>query len=248
VIVLPGALAVAANYAALARTLGESFTVHAVERRGRGLSGPQREDYSMVKECEDVAAIQERTQASYLFGHSYGGLIALEVARSSRDFAKVAVYEPGVSVNGSIPMDWMPAYEKNFERGRHTDAFVEFVRATGGPGAARTPHWLMKLILRFMIRGHEREQIAELMTTILPEHREVGRLDNAYTAYATIEADVLLMHGGKGSVAAKETAKLLATVMAHAEVRAFPKLDHFAPDKNAPDEIAQAVRAHFLRD
>jgi pimeloyl-ACP methyl ester carboxylesterase len=54
VLVIPGVLSMASDYAAFARTLAEHCTVHTIERRGRGESGPQGVDYSIVKECEDV--------------------------------------------------------------------------------------------------------------------------------------------------------------------------------------------------
>jgi pimeloyl-ACP methyl ester carboxylesterase len=40
VLVVPGVLSMAADYAAFARALSEHFTVHTIERRGRGESGP----------------------------------------------------------------------------------------------------------------------------------------------------------------------------------------------------------------
>ncbi len=84
VLVVPGVLSMATDYAAFAHALAERFAVHTIERRGRGESGCQGDDYSMVKECEDVLAVQQDTGASLLIGHSWGtGLIALEVARNS---------------------------------------------------------------------------------------------------------------------------------------------------------------------
>jgi pimeloyl-ACP methyl ester carboxylesterase len=83
VLVIPGALSLAADYAAFARAMAEHFTVHTIERRGRGESSPQGGDYSMVKECEDVLALRAATGASLLVGHSFGGLVALEVARNN---------------------------------------------------------------------------------------------------------------------------------------------------------------------
>ena len=58
VLVIPGVLSMAADYAAFARALSEHFTVYTIERRGRGESGPQGDDYSIVKECEDVLALR----------------------------------------------------------------------------------------------------------------------------------------------------------------------------------------------
>ena len=73
VIVIPGILSRASDYAAFARALAEHFMVHTIERRGRGESGLQGDDYSIVKECEDVLALRAEAEASLLVGHSYGG-------------------------------------------------------------------------------------------------------------------------------------------------------------------------------
>ena len=56
VIVLPGVISMARDYAVFAKALAARFTVHTMERRGRGESGPQGEGYSIAKECEDVLA------------------------------------------------------------------------------------------------------------------------------------------------------------------------------------------------
>jgi len=45
VVVVPGALSVAADYLAFARALSDHFTVHIIERRRRGHSSPQGEHY-----------------------------------------------------------------------------------------------------------------------------------------------------------------------------------------------------------
>jgi pimeloyl-ACP methyl ester carboxylesterase len=118
VLVVPGVLSMAADYGAFARALSRHFTVHTIERRGRGESGPQGDDYSIDKECEDVRALQAETGAALLVGHSYGGLVALEVARNSKAFRKLAVYEPGVSIDGSMPTAWMPGYAKQLAERR----------------------------------------------------------------------------------------------------------------------------------
>ena len=70
IIVVGGVLRSASDYMAIARVLADSFTVHVVDRRGRGASGPQGRDYSVEKECEDLLAVQARTGAQRVFGHS----------------------------------------------------------------------------------------------------------------------------------------------------------------------------------
>ena len=248
VIVIPGALSTAADYAAFARALGQRFTVHTIERRGRGESSPQGDDYSIAKECEDVLALQQQTGSSLLVGHSFGGLVALEVARSNPSFTKVAVYEPGVSINGSIPMGWMPAYEKKLARMDYTGAFVEFIIGLGPERVRNIPRWYMKLLLPFIISSHERKQRLGLLQQNLREHQEVARLDSSYANYREIPAEVLLMYGGKSdSRWVNLSMERLAAVLPRSETKEFPKLDHFGIDQKAPQEVARAVSDYFLQ-
>jgi pimeloyl-ACP methyl ester carboxylesterase len=248
VLVIPGALSMAADYTAFASALAEHFTVHIIERRGRGRSSPQGDDYSMIKEREDVLALQQKTGASLLVGHSFGGLVALEVARNNPSLTKLAVYEPGVSINGSIPMDWMPGYEKKLAEKKYLDAFVEFSLGVGPERARSTPPWLMKLLLPLFLSSHQRKLMLGLLPENLREHQEVARLDSSYENYREIAADVLLMYGGKSNTAWVDLSmERLAVVLPRSETKKFPKLDHFGIDKKAPREVAQAVSAYFLK-
>jgi pimeloyl-ACP methyl ester carboxylesterase len=249
VLVIPGALSIAADYVPFARALAGWFTVHIIERRGRGLSSPQGADYSIRKECEDVLAVQRETGASALVGHSYGGLVTLEVARSTPAFTKVAVYEPGVSIDGSIPMGWMPGYQQKLAEQKYLDAFVEFAIGTGPDRGRNTPPWLMKLLLPLFMSSRERKERLSLLHESLREHQEVARLDSSYENYRAITADVLLMFGGKSASSWVNLAmERLAVVLPRSETREFPKLDHFGIDKKAPQEVARAVSTYFLKE
>ncbi len=249
VLVIPGALSIASGYAAFARALAEHFTVHIIERRGRGESSPQGNDYSMAKEREDVLALQQKTGASFLVGHSFGGLVALEAARLNQALTKIAVYEPGVSIGGSISMDWMPRYEKKLAEQKYLDAFVEYSLGTGPDRARNTPRWLMKLLLPLFLSSQDRKQMLGLLPENLREHRELARLDSHYETYRDITADVLLMYGGRTHIAWVDLAmEQLAAVLPHSETKGFPTLNHFGIDKKAPGEVARAVCAYFLKE
>lgn len=250
VVVIPGVLSMAADYAAFARALAEHFTVHTIERRGRGQSGPQGDEYSIVKECEDVLAVRAETGASLLVGHSYGGLIALEVARNNHAFTKIAVYEPGVSIEGSMPVDWMPGYEKKLAEHREVDAFVEFVLADAPPRIQKTPPWLMKLLVVALVncsRWHR--QMLGLLPQNLREWREIARLDGSCDNYRDIHAAVLLMYGGKSDSRAVTVAmERLAAILPRSETKAFPDLDHFGIERTAPRAVARQVSDFFLKE
>jgi len=246
VLVVPGVLATAVDYAAFADALGETHTAHTIERRGRGGSGPQGEAYGLARECEDIAALRHATGAALIFGHSYGGLIALEAAAASDDFRGVAVYEPGVSVGGSIALEWMSPCREMLARGKPLDAFAIFSVGAGSRRARATPVWLMKRLLPLFVSASDRERMFPLLPAALREHRVVGDLDNAYPNYQRIRAGVLAMHGGKSDLDWLAAAmRALATVIPLLTVEAFPTLDHFGPDKSGPAEVAAATSAFF---
>jgi pimeloyl-ACP methyl ester carboxylesterase len=249
VLVLPGVLSMASDYADFARALAEHFAVHTIERRGRGESGPQGEEYSILKECEDVLTLQQATGASMIVGHSYGGLIALEVARNNDTFTKVAVYEPGVSIDGSMPIDWMPRYEKKLAQNKHLDALVDFTLADAPAHLRKTPHWLMKLFIRLLfIRNRSARTMLSLLHQNAREWKEIARLDGSYENYREITADVLFMYGGKSdSTAVNLVIERLPAIIPHCETKEFPKLDHFGIERTAPREVAKVVGEYFSR-
>lgn len=79
--------------------LTEAGELHAMDRRGRGASG-DAEEHSLEREVEDVAAVLEATHADRLFGHSFGGLCALNAAEHAAvDLEKLVLFEPAILVD-----------------------------------------------------------------------------------------------------------------------------------------------------
>ena len=249
VIVLPGVLSMASDYAIFASALADNFSVYTLERRGRGRSGPQGDGYNIQKEIDDVLAVQRDTGANFLVGHSYGGLIALEVARNNKTFTKIALYEPGVSIDGSMPVYWMPGYEKKLAENRNLDALVEFTLADAPARLAKLPAWLMKLMLRlFFIRYPDSRQMLGLLQQNLSEWREIVNLDGHYVNYCEVSAAVLLLYCGRSdSKAVDLVIERLPAVIRHCETKVFPKLDHFGIERTAPKEVAKAIGDFFSK-
>jgi pimeloyl-ACP methyl ester carboxylesterase len=246
VIAIPGVLSVAADFDTFADVLAEGFTVHTLERRGRGASSPQGSGYCMAIEREDVIALQKQTNATFLFGHSYGGLIALEAARDNALVKKVAVYEPGISVNGSIPTTWASNYERLLAQNKRLDAFVEFSAAVGPARARNTPRWLLKLLMPLVLKRLALGQKLILLESNLREHQEIARLDNSCENYREVSADVLLLFGGKSGLPwVAATIEKLSGVLPAVRVKQFPNLNHFGPDQTGPREVGQVVKTHF---
>ena len=85
-----------ADHTALSRVvplLEPHFTVHAVDRRGRGLSG-DGPSYDSSLEYADVAAVVDDVARSSgqevaLYGHSYGAVCALGASRLTADLDRL---------------------------------------------------------------------------------------------------------------------------------------------------------------
>ncbi|MFI1917653.1 alpha/beta fold hydrolase [Nocardia sp. NPDC020380] len=246
VVVVPGALSLASRYGRFAAALGERFTVHTIERRGHGDSAPQPADYRIGTDVADLAALLDKTGASLVVGHSFGGAVALEAARKNPAITKLAVYEPGVSIDGSIPTDWMPAYEKFLNQGKPFDAFVEFVRSNGPDAVRRMPRWMFRRMMPMFMKAPEKDTVVGQLPENLREHRELARLDNTYPNYAEIIADVLILDGDKDRRPTTDANHArLARVIPESEVRTLSGLDHFGLDKGDPRRVA-AVIGDFL--
>jgi pimeloyl-ACP methyl ester carboxylesterase len=248
-LVLGGAWRTGRDYLPFARALSDSFTVHVIDRRGRGQSGPRGAEYSIAREIEDLLGVQAQTGAAIVFGHSYGGLIALEAARRSAVFSDVVVYEPGVSIAGSIPLAWMDLYRERLAAGDRRGAFAAMVRGAGGAPAAleRMPLWYVKLILRLFIQQQQWRQIEPLLAAGLAEHEQVAALDDATVdRYQPITARVLLLGGGKScSFATTRLFEQLTPTIRNSTSELIDGLNHIAPDEKAPDVVAERVRHHL---
>ena len=219
--------------------------MHVVQRRGRGGSGPQGDRYGIERECEDIEAVRARTGARLIFGHSFGGLVALRAACSSTAFDAVAVYEPGISVSGSIPADWIVRARQEVAAGADFEAFITFARGVNPDQTGRVPRWLLRVILRRAVPRAELRQYLALMPGAISEHAEVGRLDGRLADYRQVAAATLVMRGN-GRATRRQAVALarLAEMIPDSETIIFPELGHFAPAKQ-PVRIADAVLRFF---
>ena len=95
VILVGGAFNDRSTVAALAAALAPDFTAITYDRRGRGDSGNNDSDFDIDREFDDLAAvIGYAGETASLFGHSSGGLLAVEAALRGLPIERLAVYEP----------------------------------------------------------------------------------------------------------------------------------------------------------
>ncbi|OBK72556.1 alpha/beta fold hydrolase [Mycobacterium sp. 1165178.9] len=103
-----GSTGTRARWSSVTAVLVQRYTVHAMDRRGRGLSTIEVEPYSLSREAEDVAAVAEDVAAVaedvggdvYVVGHSYGALAVMEAALLTSAFRRIMLYEPPIPSQG----------------------------------------------------------------------------------------------------------------------------------------------------
>jgi pimeloyl-ACP methyl ester carboxylesterase len=229
-IVLPGGTRRAHHYRALAEALADTHTVHVVDRRRDG---------DFERQVTDAAGVLDGTDSAQIFGHSFGGLIALHVGLR-RDLTRLIAYEPGVSLHGSIPAGSGPAIERLLSRGKDATATVTFLHTMGfipGGPAAIAMMWLMQRLTR---SGRE---LRSMMPTVPPELRAIGDLDSDGSRYAAITAPTLLLGGGRSPAYLKEVLPPLAEIIPDAKLVITDQFDHNAPDLSDPKGVARLIRA-----
>jgi pimeloyl-ACP methyl ester carboxylesterase len=121
-VLVHGASADSTVMSLLTPLLEPHYTVHAMDRRGRGLSG-DAPTYHITLEYADIAAVVDdvaRTtgQTVSLYGHSYGAVCALGAALLTRRVKQLFLYEPGFGAAAAL----LPAGRRHVDRRRGRDA------------------------------------------------------------------------------------------------------------------------------
>lgn len=244
IIIIPGALSTTEDFTSFAIELSTDFEVNIIERRGRGESGDMGSNYSILTELEDLTAVQEKTKSKFLFGHSYGGLIGLEFGRESQLFTKIAVYDPGISMDNSISIKWADTYAENLRAGKPIEAFIDFIIGSGS--APKLPKWYFKIILKIVLGKNKLDKIFALLPQNLLEHQQIVLLNNTYKNYENIKAKFLLMSGGRSPKLILGTMQSLKNILINAEFHSFKKLDHFGPSEKGSKEVALRLKTFYL--
>jgi pimeloyl-ACP methyl ester carboxylesterase len=252
VVVVGGALRSAESYQDLANELAaRGWRAILVQRRGRAGSPPRDRSAGIELECLDLAEVVAEVRAEAVFGHSFGGLVALEASARGLVELPLVLYEPGVSVDGSLASHWIPHYEELLAQSRRRAAFAYFVRESAGAPAIvrRLPAWYLRVVLALMMR-RTWPDIDPLLEANADEHRLVAECDNRLNFYRGIRQPVRLLGGSKSPAALTTRCfDALGAAMPDCRSEIIPGLDHFAPDEKAPavvadraDQLLRAVR------
>jgi pimeloyl-ACP methyl ester carboxylesterase len=253
VILVHGGMQASQDFMKLATELSGQFTIYVPDRRGRGLSGPFGDNYSVIKECEDVAALVAKTGAQNIFGLSSGAIIALRTSLAMSNLRSVALYEPSLSVNGSIPVSWLPRYEREIAQGKITQALVTVFKGlpVGPPLFARSPRFVLAPVLALATRfvdNPEGDDVA-IKTLVPTQHYDmmiVEETADSMEDYKSVGADVLLLGGSKSPLFLKTSLDALGRQLPSVRRKTLDGLDHLSAANDGKPEFVAAELQRFF--
>ncbi|WP_326820075.1 alpha/beta fold hydrolase [Streptosporangium sp. NBC_01756] len=251
-ILMHGGMQASQHLMKLADALCTDFRVYVPDRRGRGLSGPYGDGFGMQQEIEDLQALVTATGASRVFGLSSGALVTLRTALVTPSLDRIALYEPPLSIDGSVPADWVRRFDHEIAAGKRSSALITALRGLGvEPVLGRIPRFVIVPLMTIGSRvqrdlPEDDVPIAELIPTQHFDMRIIREMADTVEEYATLRAHVLLLNGTKSPAYFGAALKRLATVLPHAQIITLPGLGHSGPENDgAPLLVAQALRDFF---
>jgi pimeloyl-ACP methyl ester carboxylesterase len=254
VILIHGGMKSSQDFTKLAATLSTAFTVYIPDRRGRGLSGPHGDRFSVQREVEDLQALVAMTQARYMFGLSSGALVALKATPAIPAIEKVALYEPPLSINGSTPTEWVPRYDRELAQGALASAVITAMKGIGTEHTlSRLPRLLlvpfMAVVLRLQRAQGDDVTIRALVPTQRFDMQVVAEMSDTLAEYASLQTPVLLLGGTKSPTYLQIALNRLRDTLPHAQLITCPGLGHDGPeDDGQPNVVANALRRFFQED
>lgn len=212
--------------------LERSFTVHAMDRRGRGGSGDDAQ-YGLDREAADVATVARAIgEPVFLVGHSYGALCALEGALLIPSLQGLVLYE-GPIVRPAPPsravMKTLEEYARRGDAESLLRSFLGDVAGLSGPEIdllrADREGWRVRLGNAGTV---PRELRAEAGYRFDPER------------FPGLGARTLILVGGESPTREVDAARALARALPAAGIRVLEGQGHLAM-YTAPELFVSAL-------
>ncbi|GHO46504.1 alpha/beta fold hydrolase [Ktedonospora formicarum] len=255
VVLMHGGMQASQLMMALGISLADKFTIYIPDRRGRGMSGAPGDGYGMVKECEDLAALLKKTGAHLVFGLSSGALISLQAALTLSGIEKVALYEPPLSIDHSIPRDWVPQYLQEIAERRFTAALITVLKGLQmDTDLPDIPRAVLEPLVEQRLRGEDLSGRPDdvSMWDLIPTQRLdmmlVDEMEETLASFKDMKADVLLLSGEKSPAFLREQMDALGKVLPRSERVEFPGFGHTAPSEDGAERVGEELRRFFVAD
>lgn len=236
----------AARWARLAGRLVEDYTVYAPQLPGYGGSGPfDRATWTLDDDVAAMRAVVEYVGPAHLVGHSYGGWVALQVARLCPDaLITLSVYEP--TTMGLL-----------HEAG-DTEGLADLARFYDDPWFRDPAHgggdrWLGAFVDYWnqtdfwaVMGPEQRAPLQAVGAKVFAEVTAVLDDRTGRAAWAEVRVPTRVLHGARTTPAADRSSRLLVEALPAADAVEIGRAGHMAPLVRV-GPIGAALVEHFER-
>jgi pimeloyl-ACP methyl ester carboxylesterase len=246
VVVVHPSMVTAADYTRFAQKLSLALgrPVHTFNRRGRGLSSLQPADYTLDTDIQDLDTVMRHTSSTDVFGHSFGGAVALHAARTL-PVERLAVYDPAVSVNHSVKADWTSEYERASAAGDDGRALAVMIRGMETGGAfSRMPLSMLTLANKLTAGTPLGKQNRELMKTGVREIKAIIAADMPAEPFLELPLETLIIVGEKSPTYFGVACGQIHDVLSGSSYTILPGFGHDGVNR-APDKLITELRDFF---
>jgi len=227
-----GAPAGSYGWAGLIPFLEPSLNACPIDRRGHGASG-DGPMYSHTREFEDVAAVVADIGGPVdLFGHSFGGPVALEGALLATEVRRVVLYEPWLCEFSPQPAGMLDRFEAMAEAGDDEGIMVSFLMDFAGISEEQVEE------LRVQPSWPARVKAAGLYG------RREARVENDYRfdieRVSNLDRPVLLLLGAESPSDVRAAVEAVDDALPDSEIVVLDGQGHFAHLMN-PELLAREI-------
>jgi hypothetical protein len=170
------------------------------------------------------------------------------------------LFEPPLSIDGSLSTVWLDRFDREIAAGRTSAALVTGMLATEmGPALLRRlPRFIVERMTAAMLAAGDRRPAGDavpwrtLAPTLHTDGRIVADLDGPAARFAGLRPRVLLIGGSASPAYLRRALDSLAVVIPGARRVELPGLDHGAAsnrdERGTPDAVAAELRPFFELD
>ncbi|MDS0223843.1 alpha/beta hydrolase [Haloarcula sp. S1AR25-5A] len=207
--------------------LVNEFSLYVPDRRGRGDSS-DGDDYSLAREAADLRALVDAVgETPVVFGHSFGGLVALTAAPEIA-IDRLVLYEPPVLVDEHSDDDLAARMEARLEAGQRQAAMRLFIEENGSVSdVSQLPWW-------------PEEANLHLTETVIRENYEVEAFD--ISDVPGIDIPVVLLTGEQSPDHLRAGVTALDDHLDRSHLIEMENVGHVATE-TAPEKLASLIKS-----
>lgn len=205
--------------------LASSFTVFAMDRRGRGGSGPAHA-HTIEQGYDDIVAVVDDIGGEVdVLGHSYGANLVLGAALRSKQLRRLVLYEP--QPKSKPDPEYVDKLDAYIEAGDLEGFFATFFRVPPERAGRlrKSPKW---------------DEWVRFAAATAADRRAFSNYVVQPQDFAQVRVPTLFLRGEKSPDRITSLSDQLATIMPDTTTAELPGQDHFAMN-TAPELFCKEV-------